>query len=226
MRVPEPEPEPGLRVAQHVACTEAEGPRRRFALWTRGCSLRCPGCCNPELFEPGDRPGLPVSTLVAALAESQTLHAIEGLTVLGGEPLEQLAGVTALARGARALGLGVIVFTGYRLDEARELPGFDGPDGLLATIDTLVHGRFDIHDREPSPAAGGRRWLGSRNQRLHHVRRRYAAPALWSPARGEPRATPDASCDAELQIHPDGTIAAVGSPRLTARLLRSLRASR
>ena len=39
---------------RRVACTEAEGPFRRYALWTRGCSLRCPGCCNPGLFAPGD----------------------------------------------------------------------------------------------------------------------------------------------------------------------------
>ncbi|HGG57662.1 MAG TPA: 4Fe-4S cluster-binding domain-containing protein, partial [Nannocystis exedens] len=39
-----------LQIAHIVAITEAEGPGRRFALWVQGCSLHCPGCCNPELF--------------------------------------------------------------------------------------------------------------------------------------------------------------------------------
>ena len=45
-----------LRIAQIVPSTEAEGPGRRFALWFQGCSLRCPGCCNPEMlpFTGGD----------------------------------------------------------------------------------------------------------------------------------------------------------------------------
>ena len=39
-----------LRVAHCVACTGAEGPGLRCAVWVQGCTLACPGCCNPELF--------------------------------------------------------------------------------------------------------------------------------------------------------------------------------
>ncbi|HEY8504811.1 MAG TPA: 4Fe-4S cluster-binding domain-containing protein, partial [Gemmataceae bacterium] len=39
-----------LSIAQTVACTEAEGPGKRFAVWFQGCPLRCPGCCNPEFL--------------------------------------------------------------------------------------------------------------------------------------------------------------------------------
>src|SRR4051812_10819834 len=49
-----------LRLAQVIACTEAEGPGRRFAVWVQGCPLRCPGCCNPEMlpFEGGHEVGV------------------------------------------------------------------------------------------------------------------------------------------------------------------------
>ena len=76
-----------LHVAQIVPCTEAEGPGRRFALWFQGCPLRCPGCCNPEMlpFEGGE--ALPLAEVVRRLREAAAAHGLEGITLLGGEPL-------------------------------------------------------------------------------------------------------------------------------------------
>ncbi|MBI1914404.1 MAG: 4Fe-4S cluster-binding domain-containing protein [Planctomycetes bacterium] len=94
-----------IPVAQIVPCTEAEGPGRRFALWFQGCPLRCPGCCNPEMlpFEGGEAMTLgEVGDLLRATAEE---HVLEGITLLGGEPLAHAAAGTALARAAHALGL-------------------------------------------------------------------------------------------------------------------------
>src|SRR5436853_1554089 len=88
-----------LQVSQIVACTEAEGPGRRFALWFQGCPLRCPGCCNPEMlpFEGGQE--RTVAALLAEIDEAATEHGgIEGITLLGGEPLAHAAGAAALAR--------------------------------------------------------------------------------------------------------------------------------
>ena len=196
-----------LRVAHEVACTEAEGPHRRYALWVAGCSLRCPGCCNAELFDGGSGETRGVQTLVHRVAQAARRHRLEGVTVLGGEPLEQMAGVGALAAGVRARGLGVLVFTGYTLEQARDRPGFAA---LWSTIDTLVDGRFERAAPEPAPPQG-RRFLGSTNQRIHHRTARYAEPALW---RG-PRT-------AELQIAPDGRVSVHGFPSEVAPLRRRL----
>src|SRR5207249_5294281 len=94
-----------LQVAQVVPVTEAEGPGRRFALWFQGCPLRCPGCCNPEMlpFEGGTV--RPVDEVLDEVRLARDRDAIEGITLLGGEPLAHAAGAAALARGARALGL-------------------------------------------------------------------------------------------------------------------------
>jgi anaerobic ribonucleoside-triphosphate reductase activating protein len=157
-----------LRVAATVPCTTAEGPHRRFAIWVRGCSLRCAGCCNPELFDPG---GEAVGVDALGLRAARDAHGLEGITVLGGEPLEQTGGVTDLAEHARALGLGVIVFTGYTRAEAEARSGFAR---LWSTLDTLVDGRFEAASRDRV-----RRFVGSTNQRLHHRTDRYADPGLW-----------------------------------------------
>lgn len=192
-----------LQVAHRVACSEVEGPHRRYALWVQGCALRCPGCCNPELFaaEGGARFG--VDELLVDVLAARAAHGVEGVTFLGGEPLGQILGVTALAAAVRAAGLGVLVFTGHVLAEVEAMPG--GP-ALLAVVDTLVDGRFVAGAREP---ADGRRVVGSQNQRLVHRSPRYADPALW---RGPPRV--------ELQVGPGGEVGVHGDPDLARRLVR------
>src|SRR3954465_2589288 len=92
-----------VRVAQVVPCTEAEGPGRRYALWFQGCPLRCPGCCNPEMlpFQGGLR--RPLADVVAEIRAAAGEDGIEGITLLGGEPLAHAAGAAALARAARGL---------------------------------------------------------------------------------------------------------------------------
>src|ERR1700680_524461 len=89
-----------LRIAQTVPRTEAEGPGRRFALWFQGCPLRCPGCCNPEMlpFEGGQE--WTVAALLAEIDGATREHDIEGITLLGGEPLAHAAGAAALATAA------------------------------------------------------------------------------------------------------------------------------
>jgi anaerobic ribonucleoside-triphosphate reductase activating protein len=196
-----------LRLAHRVACSEAEGPHRRFAVWVQGCSLRCPGCCNAELFPREGGAEVEVAALARELRAARELHAVEGLTVLGGEPLEQLPAVLALCRAARGLGLGVLVFSGHTLAEISATPG---GEALLAAVDTLVDGRFRADEREP---ADGRRFVGSRNQRLVHQTVRYADPALW---RGPPAA--------EVHVGPDGALSVHGEPNLARRLVRGLRA--
>src|SRR5712692_5310848 len=109
-------------VAHWTSCTEAEGPGRRFALWFQGCPLRCPGCCNPEMltFERGQ--AVAVRDVVEQVAEAARRPGVEGITLLGGEPLAHAAGAAVLACEVRALGLTVMVFSGYTLEEAHQLP--------------------------------------------------------------------------------------------------------
>jgi anaerobic ribonucleoside-triphosphate reductase activating protein len=163
-----------LRVAQIVPCTEAEGPGRRFALWFQGCPLRCPGCCNPEMLPFDGGQVLPVEQVIARLHQAARAHALEGLTLLGGEPLAHAAGAAALARAAHDVGLTVMIFTGYTLVEAR---GLEDPAvaGLLTETDILVDGPY----RRDLPETR-RRWIGSSNQRVHFLSERcWADDPRW-----------------------------------------------
>jgi anaerobic ribonucleoside-triphosphate reductase activating protein len=158
-----------LKVAQIVPCTEAEGPGRRFALWFQGCPLRCPGCCNPEMLSFNGGRTLRVAEVLEQIRTAAAQHAIEGITLLGGEPIAHATGAAILAREVRLLGLTVMVFSGYTLEEIRQMPEPPVHD-LLAHTDILVDGPYVRELPET-----WRRWIGSSNQRIHFLSDRYHA---------------------------------------------------
>src|SRR5262245_15348554 len=158
-----------LSVAQIVPHTDAEGPGVRFALWFQGCPLRCPGCCNPEMlsFQGGESRRL--ADILEDIGCAVALDRIEGITLLGGEPLAHSGGAALLARRVQKLGLSVMVFSGYTLEEARQLPDPAVRD-LLDHTDILVDGPYVRELPETR-----RRWIGSANQRIHFLTGRYRA---------------------------------------------------
>jgi anaerobic ribonucleoside-triphosphate reductase activating protein len=106
---------------------------------------------------------VPLGEVAGQLTAAHERFALEGVTLLGGEPLAHAAGGAALARAAHARGLSVMVFTGYLLEEAQALPD-PAVKELLAETDILVDGPYV---RELPEAR--RRWVGSSNQRVHFL---------------------------------------------------------
>ncbi len=158
-----------IAVAQIIPCTEAEGPGRRFALWFQGCPLRCPGCCNPEMLPFAGGQTLSVSAVLEQVRQAVTEQAIEGITLLGGEPVAHAASAVIMARETQLLGLTVMVFSGYTLEEIRALRD-PSVDDLLAHTDILVDGPYLREQPETQ-----RRWIGSANQRIHFLTDRHQA---------------------------------------------------
>lgn len=164
--------DPILSVAQIVPVTEAEGPGRRFALWFQGCPLRCPGCCNPEMlpFEGGTPTA--VSAVLHQIDQAVQVG-VEGVTLLGGEPLAHAAGAVVLARAVRARGLSVMIFSGFTLEEARTHPD-PAVAELLSLTDILVDGPYQRESPDTQ-----RRWIGSTNQGIHFLTDRYHYDERW-----------------------------------------------
>jgi anaerobic ribonucleoside-triphosphate reductase activating protein len=146
-----------------IPCTEAEGPGKRYALWVQGCPILCPGCCNPEMLAFKERDRKSVDDVVADIAAARDRHGVEGVSFLGGEPTRQAAGLRQVAARAQGLGLSVMVFSGYTLQELKD-EGSDDVDGLLAATDLLVDGRY-VEARRTT----ARRYIGSDNQVLHFL---------------------------------------------------------
>ena len=156
-----------LRVGRFVRRTESEGPGMRAALWLQGCSIRCARCCNPELFAATGGVEIHVDELAAEVAALD----VEGVTLLGGEPLDQPRATRRFLEmlrerehpnGGRH---GVMLFTGYDFDLART---DSERRAVLELCDLVVAGPY-IEELAPDP----RRWIGSRNQTTHVLSPRY-----------------------------------------------------
>lgn len=155
-----------LHLAQLIPNTDAEGPGRRFAVWVQGCTIRCKSCCNPEMFARTGGFDRSVAELTEQILSTPD---IEGITILGGEPMEQPEAVAELARNIHQQNKSVVIFSGYTLEEIKSA----GLDYALAHCDTLVDGRYDATQPESQNPHGPRRWLGSFNQRIHYFSTRY-----------------------------------------------------
>lgn len=165
--LPSSEETNALRLAVEVFDTDAEGPGRRYAIWVQGCPMRCPGCCNPELLPTRGGRASTVEALFDRVLEAHERSPLEGVSLLGGEPFAQAAGLASLAEAVREIGLTVMIYSGYTLAELQAMTD-PAVARLLAACDLLVDGRYDRTrpDRE-------RRWIGSRNQVLHVFGDRY-----------------------------------------------------
>jgi len=190
-----------LNLASFVASTESEGPGRRAALWVQGCGKRCPGCCNPDYLSIAERDIVPAESVVARIAEAKEAFGIEGVTFLGGEPMLQAKGLSHVARRCRDLGLSVMVFSGYTLEELAELAP-DGGNELLALTDVLVDGPYVAAEAEHK-----RNWAGSTNQRFHYLTGRYDQSIELDPAGAR---------SVEVQLGIDGVMRVNGWPTRVA----------
>ncbi len=171
-----------LRLHAFLPRSRANGPGWRSVVWVQGCSLGCPGCFNPQTHGRDEaRETLEVAEVMERILAAGT----EGLTVSGGEPLQQAEAVVTLLEAARAAGLSTLLFTGFAWEEIQRLP--QAPR-ILGCVDVMVAGRYVAERR----VAHG--LLGSANQTVHLLSPRHTLEEI--------AATPEA----EVVILPDGRV--------------------
>lgn len=168
-----------MRIASYVSDSIVDGPGLRFTLFVQGCPHRCPGCHNPETHDPaGGR-----EVAVAELAEWMLSNPLtDGLTLSGGEPFDQAEECAALAARAKARGLSVWAYTGYRYEALLEA-GRPGVLALLEQVDVLVDGPF-VESLKSYAAL----FRGSTNQRLIDIPKSRAAGRAVAWSRPDPLA--------------------------------------
>lgn len=154
-----------IRLHNVVYRTKVLGPGERFAIWFQGCKRRCKGCMS-ESSRPLDGGRLASISKLCDVIFAQT--GIEGVTISGGEPFLQPEALYSLLNRIRNLSsLGVIVYTGFTIEQLRGLnnPWID--KSLNGYIDLLIDGEYtdELND--------GKSLKGSSNQRVIFLTDRY-----------------------------------------------------
>lgn len=142
--------------------TRANGPGLRFGVWVQGCSLGCAGCFNPSTHVVA----APRTTVGSLLAQLDKTAGLEGVTVSGGEPLEQPEALGSFLEEVRLRGLSSIVLTGYTRSEIQSRSAMRE---AVDAADVVVSGRYS----EALRVADGLR--GSRNKEYWFLTNRYAS---------------------------------------------------
>ena len=144
----------------------ADGPGVRVSVFLSGCPHQCPGCFNSEAWDYDY--GTPLTHEAIEKVQSLLDHSfIQGLTLLGGEPLapQNVEASIRLATAAKRLGRDVWIYTGYTFEDLMTL-AFSSEQyrKILILCDVLVDGLFqqDLADKRLA-------FKGSANQRIIDV---------------------------------------------------------
>lgn len=128
-------------VGRMLSPVHSLGPGERVCLWTQGCSKNCSGCISPELqTSVGDE--VDESALYRIIQKVADKGKCTGLTVSGGDPLEQADSLLKLLKQVRDLFDDILVYTGFTLQEI--CVGYAGNAGkkCLDYIDILIDGLY------------------------------------------------------------------------------------
>lgn len=138
----------------------ADGEGVRSVVFTAGCPHFCKGCHNPKSWNINNGEEMSIDEIV----EELEFAGHKKVTISGGDPFYQPKSLRDLTNRLAELGYNIWVYTGYTLDELKNMDSVD-VEGSLDTIDTLVDGRFVESLKCPSEA-----YKGSSNQNIIHLK--------------------------------------------------------
>ena len=152
-----------IRINDYLTTTNVEGPGSRFCIWVQGCSIHCNGCANKALWNKNGGTTYDTKEMIDLIVSFK--DKIEGITFLGGEPLDQIEAITEISKAVREIGLSVLVFTGYVYEEIKDKAEIQE---LINFIDILIDGKYEEDKQDFSRA-----WVGSSNQKYYFFTDKY-----------------------------------------------------
>lgn len=136
-----------------------DGEGIRTVIWTQGCLHNCPGCHNPQTH---DFNGGFLKDVKELCEEIKEVPFQDGITLSGGDPLEQIDACLEIAKYVHEIGLNVWCYTGYTVEALlRRSQKEENLKELLSNIDVLVDSPFIIDLKSYNVP-----FRGSSNQRI------------------------------------------------------------
>jgi anaerobic ribonucleoside-triphosphate reductase activating protein len=178
--------------------SKVNGPGNRFVLWTQGCSKGCLECFNPETWSKN----IFKEFLPKQIFELVKNFEVDGVTISGGDPLEQEDELLELLFLLKEIKLpkGIILFTGFTKDEILENPI---REECLQYIDVLIDGRYEKNLKVDFSLKG------SSNQEFYLFSDKISISELYF--------------DHEIEISSlEGNIMMTGFPNISRKILKEL----
>jgi anaerobic ribonucleoside-triphosphate reductase activating protein len=141
-----------LRVNHIIDSSKVQGPGERFTIWVQGCSIHCQECSNKDTWEFDKGEEKSIDNLIDDVLKSQST----GLTITGGEPLDQLDAILELCQGVFVF-KDIFLCSGY---DFKTIVNDVQKKKILNFIDIICSGPFDHFQVCQSE------WKGSKNQEV------------------------------------------------------------
>lgn len=124
-----------LNIHSVLKSSFVNGPGKRAVIWTQGCSLNCKGCFNPDTH-PFDKKPVDAKELAIKLSRLD----MDGITISGGEPLDQSESILAFIEEYKKNSKGtILLFTGYHF---KEIEKDYNKLNVIRTVDAVLAGRY------------------------------------------------------------------------------------
>ncbi|MEX0165089.1 radical SAM protein [Pseudomonas brassicacearum] len=125
----------------HMELSCVNGPGLRLTLWVQGCALNCKGC-----FNPGTHAG-EVNKLMTVDELAQKINALDivGVTLSGGEPLDQAPALEQLIHAVNGE-KNWILYTGYT---PKEIFQNEAMIRVVKAVDLTLAGRYRHNAKHP-----------------------------------------------------------------------------
>ncbi|MDE6272725.1 MAG: anaerobic ribonucleoside-triphosphate reductase activating protein [Muribaculaceae bacterium] len=133
--------------------TTVDGPGFRTSVYLAGCRHNCPGCHNPESWDPDGGLKMTLEEIMAVIEEEDF-----DVTLTGGDPLINPETTAALAEAIKSRGYNIWLYTGFTIEQILADPRLKQ---AIRNIDTIVEGPFIESLRDPDLL-----FRGSSNQRI------------------------------------------------------------
>ena len=178
--------------------SKVNGPGVRFVLWTQGCSKGCSECFNPETWSTNIYKELSPTQIFELIKNFE----VDGVTISGGDPLEQEDELLELLMLLSTMRLrkGVILFSGFT---RAEISSNFIREQCLKYIDVLIDGRYEKNLKVDFSLRG------SSNQEFYFFSNKISSDEL--------------SFDQEIEISSlEGDIMMTGFPNISRKILKEL----
>lgn len=161
-----------MNYAKIKECDVANGPGIRVSIFVSGCNHHCEGCFNEVAWDFNYGNKFTQETIDEIIKDLDKDY-IEGLTLLGGEPLEyeNQKGLLPLVKQVKQKlpNKTIWCFTGFDYEKdviGKMYKNWDETKELIENVDVIVDGKFQKEKKNPSL-----KFRGSENQRLIDVKK-------------------------------------------------------